>query len=428
MSLLSDRQREDLHKAILDYLHANNYMSAFHSLRADTGCDYTPDPSSQSRAILEKKWTTILDLESRNAALQDDLSTAPAKRANHTDWLPRNPPAHTLTSHRAPITQVAFHPQYSVLASASEDATVKIWDWETGEFERTLKGHTKSVNDLNFDHKGHLLVTCSSDLFIKIWDSQSEYKNTKTFPGHEHSVSSVRFMPGDQHIISASRDKTIRLFDVPSTHQIRTISGHSEWVRCVTPSSDGKIIASCSKDQTIRIWDPLTGEQKLEFRGHDNDIEVVAFAPLSTYTAISHLTGIPITERSKRHGRYLASGSRDKSIKLWDTLTGQLLTSLSGHDNWVRALAFHPSGKYLLSSADDKTIRVWELSTGRCIKTVDAHTHFVSTLVWGRQAASTISGDTKPNGSIHDSSAEPEKLVNVIASGSVDQTIKIWLP
>lgn len=101
--------------------------------------------------------TQILDLESRNAALQDDLSTAPAKRAANADWLPRNPPAHTLTSHRAPITQLAFHPLYSVIASASEDATVKIWDWETGDFERTLKGHTKSVNDLNFDHKGHLL-------------------------------------------------------------------------------------------------------------------------------------------------------------------------------------------------------------------------------------------------------------------------------
>jgi len=92
----------------------------------------------------------------------------------------------------------------------------------------------------------------------------------------------------------------------------------------------------------------------------------------------------------------------------------------------VRALAFHPSGKYLLSSADDKTIRIWELSTGRCIRTVEAHTHFVSTLVWGRQTVSTTGSDTKPNGS--DSSAEPEKLVNVLASGSVDQTIKIWLP
>lgn len=168
---------------MLDYLYANNYMSAFNSLKADAGIEYTPDPKAKYTGLLEKKWTSvirlqkkvcptpttplppahltylpkILDLETRNAALQDELSTAPAKRANQSDWFPRNPAAHTLTSHRAPITRVAFHPQYSVLASASEDATVKIWDWETGEFERTLKGHTKSVNDVDFDHKGHLL-------------------------------------------------------------------------------------------------------------------------------------------------------------------------------------------------------------------------------------------------------------------------------
>lgn len=99
----------------------------------------------------------IMDLENRNAALQEELSTSPAKRASQSDWVPRAPAAHVLTGHRSPITRVAFHPQYSLLASASEDATVKIWDWETGEFERTLKGHTKSVNDVDFDHKGHLL-------------------------------------------------------------------------------------------------------------------------------------------------------------------------------------------------------------------------------------------------------------------------------
>lgn len=60
-------------------------------------------------------------------------------------------------------------------------------------------------------------MTCSSDLFIKIWDVQNDWKNTKTFPGHEHTVSAVRFMPGDQQIVSASRDRTIRIFDVAST-------------------------------------------------------------------------------------------------------------------------------------------------------------------------------------------------------------------
>lgn len=104
--------------------------------------------------------------------------------------------------------------------------------------------------------------------------------------------------------------------------------------------------------------------------------------------------------------------------------------SQPGHDNWIRALAFHPSGKYLLSASDDKTIRVWELSTGRCIKTVDAHNHFVTTLAWGRQPVSGASAGPEVNGTPVEgnASANPEKLVNVVATGSVDQTIKIWLP
>lgn len=419
---------------MLDYLHANHYISAFNALKSDAGTQYTPDPKAKYAGLLEKKWTSvirlqkkIMDLENRNAALQEELSLSPAKRAaSQNDWVPRAPAAHVLTGHRSPVTRVAFHPQYSIIASASEDATVKIWDWETGEFERTLKGHTKAIMDVEFDHKGHLLVTCSSDLFIKIWDSQNEWKNTKTFPGHDHSVSAVRFMPGDQYIVSASRDRTIRVFDIASTHLVRTISGHAEWVRCVVPSDDGRLLASGSKDHTVRVWDSQTGESKLELRAHEHDVEVVAFAPIAAYPAIRELAGIPNADRTKRPGLYLASGARDKTIKLWDTQTGQMLRNLPGHDNWVRALAFHPSGKYLLSASDDKTIRVWELSTGRCMKTVDAHNHFVTTLAWGRQSTSGVTGAA--NGDGEGASSDAEKLVNVVATGSVDQTVKIWLP
>lgn len=99
-----------------------------------------------------------MDLENRNAALQEEVSMSPAKRAaSQSDWVPRAPAGRVLTGHRGEITRVAFHPAYSLLASASNDATIKIWDWETGEFERTLKGHTRAVNDIDFDSKGNLL-------------------------------------------------------------------------------------------------------------------------------------------------------------------------------------------------------------------------------------------------------------------------------
>jgi platelet-activating factor acetylhydrolase IB subunit alpha len=82
-----------------------------------------------------------------------------------------------------------------------------------------------SLAELTFrlpDTHGAIQVTCSSDLFIKVWDTQNDWKNIKTMAGHDHTVSSARFMPGDQFIVSASRDRTIRVFDISSTFVVRS--------------------------------------------------------------------------------------------------------------------------------------------------------------------------------------------------------------
>lgn len=203
---------------------------------------------------------------------------------------------------------------------------------------------------------------------------------------------------------------------------MKTLVGHSEWVREAVPSDDGRLLISVSNDQTARVWDFSTGETKSELRGHEHVVECAAFAPVNSYASIRELTGITVNGATsaptgqREAGRYAATGSRDKVVKLWDTASGQCLRTFVGHDNWIRALIFHPSGKFLLSASDDKTVKVWDLATGRCTKTLDAHGHFVTCAAWGR---ATVGGGEK------DGKKEEPRRINVMATGCVDNTIKV---
>jgi len=263
-----------------------------------------------------------MDLSAKVAELEAELQIAPSARrsASVADWYPRVPPRHTLLGHRQPITSVAFHPSFSLVASASEDCCIKLWDWETGDLEQTLKGHTKPIQCVAFDHTGQYLVSCSSDLSTKIWDGNDGWKNIRTLHGHDHSVSSVLFMPGDQHIATASRDKTIKLWETSTGFCSRTLIGHDDWVRALIASSDGRWLASGSSDQSVRLWDIASGEVRHELRGHDHVVECVAFAPVAAYENIRTLGAIQGAKddpSAMQPGQFLASGSRDKTVRLW---------------------------------------------------------------------------------------------------------------
>ena len=387
-----------------------------------------------------------MDLESRNFTLQSELDSATPtslsrRNADPVAWLPRSPARHTLQSHRDPVNCVAFHPIFSSLASGSEDTTIKIWDWELGELERTLKGHTKAVLDCDFGgpRGGTILASCSSDLTIKLWDPSDEYKNIRTLPGHDHSVSAIRFVPSGvagaptsgNLLVSASRDKTLRVWDVTTGYCVKTLRGHSDWVRDVYPSFDGRWLLSCGNDQIARLWDAGTGETKASFLGHEHVIQCCTFAPVSSYSYLSSLAALKKPPPASSSGEFLATGSRDKTIKLWDS-RGTLIKTLVGHDNWVRGLVFHPGGKYLLSVSDDKTLRCWDLSQeGKCVKTLgEAHGHFVSCVRWAPNVlkgptATIVNGDSKTKDDPGGGSAK-ESIRCVIATGSVDMSVRVF--
>ncbi|KAF0313584.1 Lissencephaly-1 [Amphibalanus amphitrite] len=405
--VLSQRQREELNKAIADYLSSNGYTDSLEAFKRET--DMPGEVEKKYNGILEKKWTAVLRLQKRNMELEakladcerEYLSGAPTReKRSPAEWIPRPPERYSLTGHRAPITKVLLHPLYSLVVSASEDATIKVWDFETGDYERTLKGHTDSVQDLAFDHTGSFLVSCSADMSIKLWSFSGHYECLKTMHGHDHNVSSVTFTPAGDFILSSSRDKAIKMWEVATGYCVRTFTGHREWVRMVRVHPDGQLMASCSNDQTVRVWVLNTKECKMELREHEHVVECLAWAPASAVPQITEAAGGD-NKHSAHQGPFLASGSRDKTIKIWDVGTGQCLITLIGHDNWVRGLVFHPGGQYLLSASDDKTVRIWSIKNKRCHRTLEAHPHFCSSI------------DMHPN-------------APYVVTGSVDQTVKVW--
>lgn len=229
--VLTDKQRGDLHAGIYTYflsrgpefagcaealaqVDPDSCTSANANDDENKSSATSPRASSSSATpVLEKKWTAVPRLQRRVLELERQIA-ANAKIHAHRHstggvaegsgtagmqgrerrMLPRPPATHTLQSHSGVVTTVSIHPIFTMAASGSEDGTVKLWDYESGEYIRTLRGHTNVVTCVDFSPKGGYLVSTSTDLSIKIWDV-SEYKCVRTLRGHDHTISAVRFVP-----------------------------------------------------------------------------------------------------------------------------------------------------------------------------------------------------------------------------------------
>ncbi|MBC1223908.1 serine/threonine protein kinase [Nostoc sp. UCD121] len=169
----------------------------------------------------------------------------------------------TITGHQLQVNSVAFSPQGQLLASASYDRTIRLWQIEGSQREiqnrpcysllGTLSGHAWAVLTVAFSPDGKILATGSDDNTIKLWEVNTG-QLICTLVGHSWSVVAVAFTADGETLLSASCDKTVKLWRVSTAEEIVTLSGHVDSVSAVAVSKVRQLIASGSRDKTIKLW------------------------------------------------------------------------------------------------------------------------------------------------------------------------------
>jgi WD40 repeat protein/energy-coupling factor transporter ATP-binding protein EcfA2 len=257
------------------------------------------------------------------------------------------------------VYTVSFSPDGKLLASAGNGGKIKFWSLDKNTIGTSVgetEGHDGTIYSISFSFDGKSIAAASSDKTVKLFDVATKKRIHPLLKGHTGEVFSVAFSPTSNKILaSASTDKKVKIWNISgSTYSSKTCIGHQKEVEEVNFSPDGKKIVSSSRDNTIWLWGLDCIHQKTLGKtdnpfgredGHNNWIYSVQFSP---------------------NGKMLASGSADSTIKLWDledANSSKELVTLKGHQATIYRVRFSPDGKTLASASEDRTVRLWDLTT-----------------------------------------------------------------
>ena len=264
--------------------------------------------------------------------------------------------------HKDDLTSAEFSPDGTRIVTASQDQTAIIWDVQTGAKLLELTGHQAKVNNARYSPDGKHIVTSSGDNAARIWDANTGKLST-WLEGHVDSITFATYSPADPNLIlTVSRDRTGKVWRKSTDgnhtdwHSINELHGHTDILTSAAFSPDGKYIVTASRDRSIRIWNSLTEHGRLAYYGHTGAVNDAVFSP---------------------DGRWAVSASSDNTARLWDTQNLLPPVILNGHKDSLNSVNFNRNGK-LITSSDDHTAKIWDIATGGLLQTLNGHTDTVN--------------------------------------------------
>lgn len=318
-------------------------------------------------------------------------------------------PTYVLKGHTDPVYAVAISPDGQTIATGSFDKTVKLWAAADGKEKRTLGGaggHTNLVLAVAFHPKEPLLASASSDNRVLVWDVKADKPADAPVRTLQHPqlVNAVAFDPAGTRVATGGQDGVLRIWDVSKkdTPAAKAINAHvppqpqpPQPIYSVLWLDGGKQIATAGNDRSIKIWDADGAKLVREIKpGSDRPPpakEVLAAAPgvvggangfvMTQPPPPGHLDqvyALAVTADGKR----LASGSADRTIKLWDPASGALLRTLTNptlkagaHPGFVQGVRFTTDGSKLVSVGGAPKLKgyvaVWDVAAGKLLSGVE---------------------------------------------------------
>ena len=264
-------------------------------------------------------------------------------------------------AHAKRVKGLAFSRDGKLLASASDDGTVKFWALPEGSLTRTQKEQPGDAPAIATGPDGRVLIRpttfaispdgrvqamVNQQGLVELWSQPAE-KRFQTL-NLQPQVNTIAFSPDGRTLATGSWDQTIKLWSLPAGKELKTLTGHKGAVRSVAISADGKVLASGGWDQTVKLWSLPDGELIRSIEEKSGNVNAVAISP---------------------DGRLVAEAGAGHSIKLWSVPHGAPLKTLEGHTGVVYALAISPDGRMLASGSEDRTVRLWSLPDGKPLPT-----------------------------------------------------------